>query len=261
MRKANAKDLSTILSYLRRDIPNCIYMYIDIGKYGLDNPNMEVWLGEGESELNLVAMRYYNSLQLFSLSDVWEVEAVAELINMYDFPVVNGKVALLEKLQTYCRCYELHPGKVFACKGYMKKDLPFSIEHSNSSDYYEIAQLMCSVSTFAHYDVDSLAYQLRERAETGMGRNRVVRVNGQIIAHIATFAEFDNIAVTSGLVVSPDHTDYPYGSIMESELFRELLEEDNLVYTFITDRRRSMFLRSIGCQQVADYGKMVKKDN
>lgn len=257
MRKATESDLSAIRSYLERDIANCIYLYIDIGTYGLDNPNMEVWLDEDDRSLSLVAMRYYNSLQLFSLSDSVNVDEVIDLIRDRNFAVVNGRMSLLEKIQKGCESYVIHPGQVYRCNGYLHRDIPVRIEKASDSDYPEIAALLCSDPVFAHYNPASLEYQLRERAASGMGRSRVVRSDGRIIAHIATFAEYRGIAVTSGLVVDPNYRDYPYGTILESELFRELLAEGKQVFTFITERKRGILLKAMGCTLVADYGKMV----
>ena len=257
MRKATENDLPAISAYLERDVANCIYMYIDIGTYGLSNPNMEVWIEEGEQGISFVAMRYYNSLQLFALDDADTSAEIANLINERRFAVVNGRLAILNRLIDGCSGYETHPGQVFYCKDYLHKDIPTQIEKAEDEDYREIAELLCRDPVFAHYEPSSLEHQLRERAESGMGRSRVIRASGRIIAHIATFAEYGDIAVTSGLVVDPDYRDYPYGTIMESELFRELLSEGRRVYTFVTDRKRGMLLKALGCELVADYGKMV----
>ncbi|MBQ5992008.1 MAG: GNAT family N-acetyltransferase [Clostridia bacterium] len=257
MRKATENDLAAIRSYLERDIANCIYMYIDIGTYGLSNPNMEVWLEEDGGAPSLVAMRYYNSLQVFSIGDSADVREVSELVRERRFAIVNGRMALLGRIRSGCEDYTLQPGQVYLCNGFLHREIPVAIEPASDGDYAEIAALLCADPVFAHYDPVSLEQQLRERAATGMGRSRVVRKDGRIIAHIATFAEFRGIAVTSGLVVDPAYRDFPYGTILESELFRELLEEGKQVYTFILERKRGLLLKAMGCTLVADYGKMI----
>lgn len=257
MRKATGNDLVAICSYLERDIANCIYMYIDIGTYGLDNPNMEVWLEEENGSLTLVAMRYYNSLQVFSIGDSADVRDVCELIRKHRFAIINGRMALLERIQRNCEGYSLQPGQVYLCNGYLHREIPVVIEHASYGDYAEIAALLCADPVFAHYDPISLEHQLRERAATGMGRSRIIRVDGRIIAHIATFAEYRGLAVTSGLVVDPNYRNFPYGTILESELFRELMEEGKQVYTFVLERKRGLLLKTMGCSLIADYGKMV----
>ena len=257
MRKIVKEELPVVMDYLRRDIPNCIYMYVDIGTYGLDNPNLELWIDGEPGDIRLVFMQYYNSLQLFSAEDDFDVGSAAAFISERRYPVINGRIATLRLLETALPEYVVHDGLVFRCDNYMHKEIPFLIEEAREDEFQEIAELICGEPTFAHYEVNSLREQLLERLHTGMGRNRVVHVDGRIIGHIATFAEYETIAVTSGLVVNHNYTAYAYGSIMESELFRELLEEGKTVYTFITERKRAAFLRALGCKQVADYGKML----
>ena len=66
MREARAADLPRILAYLRPHVEECLYMYIDIAKYGLDNPAMRVWLEEGENGLRLVVMKYHTGISLYT---------------------------------------------------------------------------------------------------------------------------------------------------------------------------------------------------
>lgn len=256
---ATQQDLNDIMAYFRRDIPNCIYMYIDIGKYGLDHPHMRVWLDRDENGLTLVVMRYYNSIQLYSLSENWDVESVAALINETQVSVVNGRVAMLERVLPLCPGYALKQGEVYQFTDHIHKASDVVVEHASSADYDEIARLVCADKTFAHYTPASLAAQLREREESGMGRSVVIRRDGKIIAHIAVFADFGGIAVPSALIVHPDYRDYPYGSIIESALLMELLGEGKQVYTFVTENGRKALLRALGCPRVADYGKMTLK--
>ncbi len=260
MRAAVSGDLDAILTYLRRDIPNCIYMYIDIGKYGLDNPHMHVWLDEDADGLRLAVMQYYNSIQLYSLADDWDVDGVAALVLEKRVSVVNGRLAMLERLFPLCsELYELHAGEVFRFTDHIHKESGVTVEHAAESDFPEIARLVCSDRIFAHYTPESLAAQLLERQRSGMGRSVVIRRDGRIIAHIAVFADYGGIAVPSALIVHPDYRDYPYGSLIESYLLMELLAEGKEVYTFVTENGRKALLRALGCPHVADYGKMTLK--
>ena len=111
----------------------------------------------------------------------------------------------------------------------------------------------------ANYEVHDLARQLTERAETGMGRNYIIRKDGKIIAHIATFAETENIAVTSGLIVHPDYRNYPYGAMMESYLVNRLLEEGIKAFTFVNSTKRIKYLNALGMKMCGEYEKLVRK--
>lgn len=257
MKQVTLKSLPNVKEYLKRDIPNCIYLYIDICKYGLSDPHVKFWIDEDESGINLVIMQYHNSLQLFSMSDNWDVYYIAKLIKENNYSVINAKVSMIARLLLLCPGYTLHHGAVFSCTNYRKWPDEILIEKPSIQDYPEIASLICSDPVFSHYDKQDLEYQLIERALSNMGRSLIVRENGKIIAHIATFAEYDKIAVTSGLIVEKSYRDYPYGALLESALFEELLHEGFNVYTFVTEPSRKLWLKALKCKQVADYGKMV----
>ncbi len=260
--RAVKEEIPEILGYLDRDTANCIYMYVDIGTYGLDNPAMKVWIERNSAgEIDLVIMKYYNSLQLFSADDTFDTESCAELVRIEDVPVINARYSLLEKIMPFVPGYELEHGIVYRCGRGIEREAPFCIERARDNDFGEIAELICSAETFAHYEPETLAVQLKERASTGMGRNLVIRKDGTIIAHIATFAEYRDVAVTSGLVVREGNGDFPYGTYLENYLFRELSEEGKRVYTFVTGRMRVKLLDAMGFPQVADYGKMKKIRN
>ncbi len=257
MRKATKQDIASITAYLKQDIANCIYIYIDTGTYGIDNPNMEVWIDGEPDQLKMVAMRYYNSLQLFAADDDWDKESIIALIRKNRFPVINGRLAMLDAILPEIPGYTIHRGEVYQYNKPIEKQTAIQIEKAGDRDYREIALLTCMDENFAHYDPLSLEKQMRERAETGMGRSLVIRENGKIVGHIATYAEFENLAVTSGLIVHPDYEGKAIGFLLENALVKELQSEGKTVFSFVSSRGRKALLRAMGCTLVADYGKMV----
>lgn len=249
--------LPEIIDYLKQDIPNCIYLYIDLCKYGLFDHNVRFFMSEDANGINLVAMEYFNSLQLFSLSENWNMGAISELICRKKYAVVNARCSMTQRLLPLCTGYEVHNGAVFECNSHLRNMNDGIIERPREQDYCEIATLLCSDATFAHYNKDNLEQQLRERAAMNMGRSLVIRDDGKIVAHIATFAEYDGIAVTSGLIVEKSYRKLSYGPLLESALFNELQEGKYTIYTFVTEPHRVKWLKALGCRQIADYGKMI----
>lgn len=45
-KKAQQKDVSRLLEYLEQDLKNCLYSYIDLKKFGIENPNLTVYFDE-----------------------------------------------------------------------------------------------------------------------------------------------------------------------------------------------------------------------
>lgn len=259
MLPATERQLKNILDYLRKDLGNCIYMYIDIGKYSLDNPNMKVWYSEDEIGINLVVMKYYDSIQLYSDRDVLDINDALKIVIQEKVSMVSGKLEIIAKLYQRCNnIYNISFSCVYNLCSYRKYDDMGMVQPAGTSDILEIAELICSDKGIGgHYTVEVLAEQLAERINTGMGRNFVIRKNGKIIAHIATYAEYEGIAVTSGLIVHPDYREFLYGVIIESYLVNKLLSEGKRVFAFIIDKRREKLLSALGNKKYGDCGKLT----
>ena len=84
LRKAVETDVPAILEYLGRDIPNCLYLYLDVYTYGVTDPNITVWFSEAGGKISLVIMKYYDSFQIYSDREDCDIAAISDMINEYD---------------------------------------------------------------------------------------------------------------------------------------------------------------------------------
>lgn len=261
MRKATENEIPAILVYLKRQVQDCLYMYIDIAKYGLENPNMEVWLDSDKNGVKLVVMKYHTSISVYTDREKWNVEEVAKLIREKQVNSVTARKDIVEKLYELCADrYSVSYGSVHLFTKYRDFGIEDRIELAIPEDTLEIAKLITLDEEIgSYYEVQNLADQLTERMNTGMGRSYVIREDGKIIAHIASYAEFDGIATTSGLIVDPAHRNSVYGAALENHLVKNLLEEGFTVYTFIQDRLRFKLLERMGNHCLGEYGKMALK--
>ena len=70
IRKAVESDIDRIIAFLKEHLDQCVYLYIDISKYRLTNPNMMVWLDDDETdEIKAVVMKYHTSITFFTLDE------------------------------------------------------------------------------------------------------------------------------------------------------------------------------------------------
>lgn len=265
MKEAKENEVAEILEYLKKDIADCLYMYIDIKKYGLNNPHMKVWIERDKKDdsLKTVVMNYHGSIQIYERTDDWNKEWIKELLLKEKIKMVSGKETVIKELAAMLgNTYDNSFGSVYQLKEYRKFDNVETVEYAGENDVQEIAALICSDEAFtANYKIEALAEQLLERMNSGMGRNAVIRKDGKIVAHIATYAEYENIAVTSGLIVHPDYRKSGYGFITEGYLVNELLKENKDVYTFVLEPKRAALLDAVGGKLCGKYGKLtLKKD-
>lgn len=263
MELAKEKELEEIYAFLQKNLADCLYLYIDVKKYGLQNPNMTVWVerkGE-EKRISTVIMRYYDSIQMASEDENWDKDWLKERILEERFNTISGKASMITELSALLKeFYYTSYGVVFQLEEYRKFEGVDIVEYAGEEDMWEIAELICTDASFkACYNTEVLERQLRERLQSGMGRNVVIRKDGKIISHIATYAEFEDIAITSGMITHPDYRDGSYGLLAESFLTNELLDSGKRVYTLVIKKPRKKFLTIMGAKACGEYGRMTYK--
>lgn len=261
MRLANTNDIKAILEYLKQEVHNCLYMYIDIGKYGIEDQFMNVWIDESEGDISCVVMKYHTGLSVYSDADDWDIDSIVEIIKKENIKSITARKDICSKLYEQLKDdYTADYGYVYEFTKYHPINMDVDVERAGEKDMMEIAELISTDEGIgSYYDIKDLADQLTERMQTGMGRNYIVRDNGKIIGHIASYAEFDGLATTSGLIVDPDHRNGLLGAYLEKYLVEDLINDGFSVYTFITKRMRKRLLDSMGNECVGEYGKLMIK--
>lgn len=258
IRKAVESDIDRIIAFLKEHLDQCVYLYIDISKYRLTNPNMVVWLDEDEAgEVKTVVMKYHTSITFFSL-DPEHMDGIAALIDEVKPNSVSSTRLLIEKIMTmHSMRYQVSFGYVVRFTTYPDMGGSDMVEMATEDDMREIAELILSDEGIgSYYEMDDFENQLKERLRTGMGRNFIIRKDGKIIAHCAIYAELDDIAVGGGLIVHPDYRkDITYGIILDSYTTRKIVSENKLDYAFLNEKRMKAMVR-LGNTCVGEYGKL-----
>ena len=122
------------------------------------------------------------------------------------------------------------------------------------ADVPEIAALLASDPALGgQYTPEGLAEQLLERMRTGMGRSFVIRRDGRIAAHVATYAECPEFMVTSGLVVHPDYRDTPCFFWLDQWVARLAEAEGKAQYGMVLEPRLLRAFRRDRREKAAEY--------
>ena len=258
MRLCNERDLPDVLELLRADIPNCFYLYVDVARYGLSHPDMRLWLERREGNIVSVVMKYFDSMQVYALPGA-DMPAIATQITTEGVPIVTGTAEVCDSLASLLDGnYKLSHGWTFEVDHFRPFLSPDPIEEARDDELKECAALVCMDEGIGgYYDPVSLARQFAERRRENMGRNYVIRKEGRIIAHIATYAEFENLAVSSGLIVHPEWRTQPYGTWLESYLINTLLKENKRVFSFLRAEKRVKYYKALGIRKCWLNGKLT----
>lgn len=275
MRKAVQQDQGAILEYLKKAVADCLYMYIDILNYGIASDNMTVWFQEQDGQIELVVMKYYDSLQLYSHKRGIDVAPILELMREHPVLMISARRDIIEQLASVCGDYSATYGSIFdvsyirrvveanvpvkkAPIAETEKEEAIEVTLATETDTKEIAELICTDASFrANYNVDNLATQLAERIRTHTGRSVVIRIDGRIVAHVATYAEAEKIAVLSGLVVLPEYRNKGIIDVLSAYIGEQLSKEGKTMYAFAISKKTIRYHRAL-YTECGEYGKLVK---
>lgn len=269
MKKAEINDQEKILKYLEQDIENSLYMYADIFKYGLNSDNLLIWYDTDDIGVRMVVMKYHNSFQVYTNRGFNNVDGVLDLIYKFrPYGIAGRKDIILNLEKQLIDMYKSEYGVIFKGKDISKEKLMRALDNSEvkielakETDAENIAELICMDKELGSvYTVSSLTSELKERINTGMGRSYIIRADGKIVAHNATYAESDKFVIVSGLMVHPDYrdTDYAYWIDLKSSL--EFQNEGKSRFFFALSNKIIRWHKRLGTQIVAEYGKLSLKD-
>jgi len=257
--EALERDRERILKYLRENLADCLYLYIDIMNYGVASENMKVWIDEDEGGLVLVAMKYYDSFQIYSHLSSCNISSIVELIKQYPVAMISARRDIIEQLEQVCEDYRATYGAVFIMNRYREVQTNVDVLLAKEEDALEIAELICTDAEIGgHYTVANLSEQLAERIRTKTGRSYIIRENGRIVAHSATYAEAEGIAVVSGTIIKPEYRTGNYYMVLSNHMLRQLAKEEKVAYTFSISDKMIRYHNMLHTK-CAEYGKMVKK--
>lgn len=262
IRRAKPEDTQRILDYVRPHVSECMYLYIDIKKYGVEDEFLKAWVDEKDGELSLAIMKYHTGIVLYTDDENWDAQAVADLIVEENVNSVTARKELIEKLhEILADKYDDEYGLVYILSKLPVVDIDAEIEVAKPEDTLEIAYLVTMDEGIgAHYEIEDFANQLKERMLTNFGRSYIIRKDGKIIGHIASYAECDGFATISGLIVHPDYRTGLYGAALEEKIMSDLIAEGFTVYSTVVTKLRKQLLKATGNELAAEYGKLVKKN-
>lgn len=259
MREAGEQDKERLLEYLRKGLHDCLYFYIDVMNYGIASENMKVWIEEERGEIVLAVMKYYDSFQVYSHSSQCKTEQVLELLHQYPVAMISARKDIIQQMEGKLVDYKAEYGVVYLMDKYRKIGENKKVQLAVQEDVKEIAELICSDEELGEpYTVESLTSQLAERIRTQTGRSYIIRENGEIAAHSATYAEAEGIAVVSGTIVKAEYRNTNCYMILANYMMQELVKEEKSAYTFSLSAKMQDYLDKVHTR-CGEYGRLVMK--
>lgn len=260
MIQCEEKDKQIILDYIGKDYGKCAYLYIDLKKYGLNNPHVRAWYQpDGKGGIAAVALQYYLGFHVYSRDGRFNPEDIASLIEKNRPTLVCGMKETIDMIAPFAGGYTPEYGKVLRLGRY-SGIAGENVHRAKREDIKEIAQLLAEDEEMGGpYGFEALYDQLLERFDEGFGRNWLRRDEKGVVSHCATYAELDDVAVISGGIVRLDYRgkgEYP-GQL--GAMCRDLYNEGKEVISYYYGGAKTAH-KAVGFDILGDWGKLILND-
>ncbi|WIV18893.1 hypothetical protein QPK24_21630 [Paenibacillus polygoni] len=259
LKQCNSSWTTAILDYIKEDYSKCLYTYINFQKYGFKNNNFKIWVSlNDQGGITALIARYYTGVHIYCRSDDYIVEDLVFFIRENSPSIVNSTGPIIKRIEVFFTDYTAHYGSV----GQVKKIPCVSsklIEEASLDDMYDIAKLLSEDDGLGrHYDILLLEHQLKERYNEGFGRNYIIKKRGVIVSHCATYAQTNQIGVTSGIFTVPNERGNGYAHQIYCKLCFDLLQEGKEVFAYYYTLQAHRLHEKVGFQVISSWAKLVK---
>lgn len=249
-------DAQRALDYIGQDYSECIYLYVNLKKYGIENPDMMLWLEEQRQVVCGICLRYFECFHLFSKENDIDISGMQEFLRRYKpkifFCSSSIEVGFNEE---WLKTYKKEKMDVFRAIP-MPEDQSRQVYVAGIENLDEIAQFMMTDPTYSKiYDLDVLKAQLKQRMEDGFGRVFYTRENGEIVATAMTYAELNDMAIFSGLLTAKKYRRKRLCSAVLAKLTNQLIQEGKSVYCLVSVEASKKLMLKMGFSVVGHVAK------
>ena len=78
--RCSKKDEAKILSYIGKDYPSCLYLYLDLKNYGFNSEIVDIYVQYEDDVITSVLLNYYSCLHVFSRENSFDAEEIGTFI-------------------------------------------------------------------------------------------------------------------------------------------------------------------------------------
>lgn len=259
--KCEKKDLEETLSYIGEDYRYCLYLFLDLKKYGLDSNVIEVFHQIDNNEIKSVLLKYYSCLHIYSKNNDFNADEVVSFFEEKKFSIIY---CLTTTAQVVYRSFSkalkdkstVTNGWVANIQGIDRPPQGRAVL-AEKRDFEQITKLIYAEEIGKSYNFKDLSEQLKKRSEEGYARNIVIKDDTKIIAHACTNAELENIAVVAELIVRKEYRNKGYATEIWRDICNRLLNENKEVYSIYYSEESRQLHKKVGFKEVCEWSKIV----
>lgn len=260
MIKCNENHLNEVLDYIDKDYGKCLYMYLDILKYGFNDENINLWCQKKGEKISLLVLQYYTGMHIFTrdISCV-NINDLISLIKIRNPSMICGMGNIIKNIQNLLSDYKCEIGYV----GKIEKLHDITINKcrlASREDLKQVAEFLSKDDNLGKpFGFDLLYKQITERYDQNYGRTFILEEDGRIIGTASTYAETNGVAVVSGVLIDENYRGKGLSRIILGALCNDLLKNgfDIFSYYYITPAIRMH--HSVGFYDIGEWAKLIKE--
>lgn len=256
-------DINSIFNYIGEDYGKCLYIYIDLKKYSLNDKNFNIWLQYNENnEICALISEYYGGIQIYSKKLDFIVMEIAQFIKSKESNSIFGMKPILDELYEFLPYYHQETGYVGELTELKYPPNPNSYSAS-LDELDEIVKIIAEDEDIGKpYGYESLYNQYYKRKKENFGRNYILRdpENNEIIGHAGTYAELPELAVIGGVITAVPYRRKGFSKQVLSTLCHQLKSENKRIFSYFYVPSGIRLHHSIGFEDIGEWSKLQKID-
>ena len=258
--ECNNSSQDYILNYIGEDYPKCLYLYLDLLKYGCASSMTRTWIQSHEGTMTSVMLSYHTAVHVYSRHNDFDVEELVNLIREIKPTIINARVETINRIECALKQdgYLTEFGHIGEWQG-GGQSTDNSVQLAEDDDIPQVAQLLFEDEDIgASYIFEDLLNQMRERLRHGFVRSYVIRDGRRVLAHIGTGAETETVCTLAYGITAADQRGKGLASKLFAHACVSLKAEGKRIFSvYYPDKARRLHYK-MGFVDVCEFGKLYK---
>lgn len=263
--RCQKEDEKIIESYIGTEYYKCLYLYMNLQRYGTGSQAIDVYMDKFENKIKAVYLFYFSCVHVYSIDNDFSVPELKELLKSHPIKMIYCEKSTAEYIggnySSSERPFTITYGWVAEITNVDEKHRE-SIQLASANDFKQIVQMIYGDEDIGKsYNKNELAEQLLQRSKEGYSRNYVIKKNDVVIAHACTNAEIDGVAIVAELIVNKEYRRRGYALEIWRAICEEVLKEGKRVFSFYYSNESRNLHKKVGFHEVCEWGKIVFNNN
>ena len=253
-------DKEEVINYIGKNYYKCLYLYLDLIEYRLDDNSVFCWgMYNENNDLSLVMLNYHSALHIYSETLDYNREELVNFIAKLDISIICSREEIINDLAIYFPSFTPEIGVVSQLYE-MEKYEDSEVVKATVDDLKEVTELIyIDEDSGASYDLSDLVSQMKERLYNSFSRAYIIKKDNHIVANIATGGETNSIATLTNLIVRKEYRRKGLAGRVFKKLCWELLSEGKEVYSIYYVPESIALHNKMGFVTRCRYGKLFKR--